>query len=70
MSFAAKEILRLEVAAALFALHGLDVKATDGIIATTPEQTMKNVSQLSTQGMIDTDRTILQIMIDKRFEVS
>ena len=66
--------LKLETAAgvavqsALFALHGLDVKGTDGIIAATPEQTMKNVSQLSTQGMIDADRTILQIMIDKRLD--
>lgn len=64
--------LKLETAAgvavqsALFALHGLDVKGTDGIVATTPEQTMKNVSQLSTQGMIEADRTILQIMIDKQ----
>ena len=66
--------LKLETAAgvavqsALFALHGLDVKGTDGIVATTPEQTMKNVSQLSTQGMIEADRTILQIMVDKQFE--
>jgi L-cysteine desulfidase len=54
------------VQSALFALHGLDVKATDGIIATSPEQTMKNVSRLSTEGMLETDRTILQIMINKQ----
>jgi L-cysteine desulfidase len=54
------------VQSALFALHGLDVKATDGIIASSPEQTMKNVSQLSTEGMIETDRTILQIMLNKQ----
>lgn len=57
------------VQAALFSLHGLGVGATDGIIAATPEQTMKNVSQLSTRGMIETDRVILQIMIDKQFAV-
>ena len=56
------------VQSALFSLHGLDVKATDGIIAATPEQTMRNVGQLSTQGMIETDRIILQIMIDKQFK--
>jgi L-cysteine desulfidase len=56
------------VRAALFALHGLDVKATDGIVADTPEQTMKNVGRLSTQGMIETDQTILNIMIAKQFQ--
>lgn len=56
------------VQSALFALHGLDVKHTDGIIARTPEQTMKNIGQLSTQGMIETDRTILKIMIEKQFK--
>jgi len=53
------------VQSALFALHGINVKATDGIIACSPEQTMKNMGQISTEGMIETDRTILQIMIDK-----
>ncbi len=56
------------VRSSLFSLHGLNVKETDGIIASTPEQTMKNVGQLSTKGMIETDRTILQIMIQKKFE--
>jgi L-cysteine desulfidase len=31
------------------------------------EDTMKNVGRLSTDGMIETDRTILQIMLDKKF---
>lgn len=56
------------VQSALFALHGIDVQATDGIIARSPEQTMKNVGQLSTQGMVETDRTILQIMMKKQFD--
>jgi L-cysteine desulfidase len=55
------------VQAALFALHGVQVKPTDGIIGTTPEQTMQNVGVLSTQGMIETDRAILRIMLEKRF---
>jgi L-cysteine desulfidase len=55
------------VQSALFALHGIDVKCTDGIIASTPEQTLKNVGELSTCGMIDTDRTILKIMLRKQF---
>ena len=55
------------VQSALFALHGVDVKESDGIIALTPEQTLKNVAQISTQGMIETDRIILQIMMEKQF---
>lgn len=54
------------VQAALFSLHGMRVRATDGIIADSPEQTMRNVGQLSTQGMVETDRTILAIMIEKK----
>jgi L-cysteine desulfidase len=57
------------VQAALFALQGVQVQSTDGIIATSPEKTMQNVGQLSTQGMIETDRTILKIMLEKRFAV-
>ncbi len=56
------------VQSALFALHGLDVKATDGIVGGSPEETMRNIGQLSTQGMIETDHTILNIMIRKQFE--
>lgn len=56
------------VQSALLALHGIDVKPTDGIIASTSEQTMKNVGEISTRGMTETDRTILRIMIAKNFE--
>ena len=49
-----KEILEIEVAPALFALSS--------------EQTTRNVGQISTEGMIETDRTILRIMMDKQFE--
>ncbi len=58
------------VQASLLSLHGLVVNQSDGIIASTPEDTMKNVGRLSTDGMIETDRTILQIMIDKKFSES
>jgi L-cysteine desulfidase len=39
----------------------------DGIIGASPEQTMRNIGILSTQGMIETDRTILKIMLEKQF---
>jgi L-cysteine desulfidase len=55
------------VQAALFALQGVTVQATDGIISASPEGTMKNVGTLTTEGMIETDRTILKIMLDKHF---
>lgn len=55
------------VQAALFSLQGVVVGGTDGIICDSPEKTMQNIGILSTQGMIETDRTILQIMLDKQF---
>lgn len=55
------------VQAALFALQGVNVSFTDGIIGRSPEDTMRNIGTLTTQGMIDTDRTILNIMLEKQF---
>lgn len=55
------------VQAALFSLHGLQVHHTDGIIEVSPEKTMQNIGVLSTEGMIQTERTILRIMMDKQF---
>jgi L-cysteine desulfidase len=55
------------VQAALFSLQGVQVQPTDGIVGLSPEQTMQNLGTLSTQGMIETDRTILKIMLEKRF---
>ena len=55
------------VQAALFSLQGVFVQPTDGIIGESPEQTMKNIGTLTTQGMIETDRTILKIMLEKQF---
>ncbi len=55
------------VQASLFSLQGITVQATDGIIGASLEQTTQNIGELSTQGMIETDRTILRIMLQKRF---
>jgi L-cysteine desulfidase len=55
------------VQAALFALHGVQVHHTDGIIEASPEKTMQNIGMISTQGMIETERTILRIMMEKQF---
>lgn len=54
------------VQAALFSLQGVNVQS-DGIIGTSLEQTTQNIGVLSTKGMIETDRTILKIMLEKQF---
>ncbi len=53
------------VQAALFSLQGINVQDTDGIIGQSTEQTVKNLGTLSHKGMVETDRTILQIMREK-----
>lgn len=55
------------VQAALFALQGVQVHASNGIIEATPEKTMQNIGIISTDGMIETDRTVLRIMMEKEF---
>jgi L-cysteine desulfidase len=55
------------VQSALFALQGITVMDTDGIVGSSPEKTMENVGTLATLGMIETDRTILKIMLEKKF---
>ena len=55
------------VQAALFSLQGVNVSFTDGIVGRSPEDTMRNIGTLTTQGMIETDRTILNIMLEKQF---
>lgn len=55
------------VQAALFSLQGVRVLPTDGIIGHSLEETTRNIGALSTQGMIETDRTILKIMLEKKF---
>ena len=55
------------VQAALFSLQGVVVGPADGIIGDSLEQTTQNIGALSTQGMIETDRTILKIMLEKQF---
>ncbi|MEW5773079.1 MAG: L-serine ammonia-lyase, iron-sulfur-dependent, subunit alpha [Thermodesulfobacteriota bacterium] len=54
------------VQAALFALQGVVVGQDDGIIGATLEKTTENLGALSTQGMVETDRTILRILTEKR----
>lgn len=57
------------VQAALFALQGVTVRPEDGIAGHTPEGTMRNIGTLTTEGMIATDKTILNIMLAKKFSL-
>ena len=55
------------VQAALFSMHGLEVNLIQGIVGNTMRQTSANLGALSTQGMVETDRTILKIIMEKHF---
>ncbi len=53
------------VQSALFSLQGINVKDTDGIVGTSTENTVRNMGTLSHEGMMETDKTILKIMVEK-----
>ncbi|MGD9807015.1 MAG: serine dehydratase subunit alpha family protein [Deferribacterales bacterium] len=55
------------VTASLLSLQGVVVQPTDGLSAGSPEQSMKNIGTLASEGMVETDRTILNIMLEKQF---
>lgn len=53
------------IQSALLALQGINVSQVDGIIDTSVEGTVQNLGALSTEGMIEADRTILNILMRK-----
>lgn len=55
------------VQAALFSLQGVTVQPMEGIVGPSLEKTTENIGTLSTHGMVETDRTILAIMLERRF---
>lgn len=54
------------VQGAMLAGEGVFAPATDGILASTAEQTIRNLGEVSNPGMQETDRVILQLMCDKK----
>lgn len=53
------------VTSAILAAQGIGLRVSDGICADTPEQCVANMARVSNPGMKDTEREILQIMLDK-----
>ena len=53
------------VISAITAVNGAALRVSDGICAETPEDCIRNMALVGTQGMADTDCSILEIMTNK-----
>lgn len=53
------------IEAAEMALNNIYISFYDGIVDTTAEKTIQNMGKVATMGMVDTDETILEVMLMK-----
>lgn len=53
---------------AITAVNGATLRVSDGICAETPEECIKNMARIGINGMAQTDKEILNIMIEKKKE--
>lgn len=62
-----KGIVAVDVAfqAVSLALHGINISTVHGICAETPEETMRNMGRIASPGMVDTEKTIIDILQEK-----
>ncbi|MEG1607446.1 MAG: L-serine ammonia-lyase, iron-sulfur-dependent, subunit alpha [Mucinivorans sp.] len=54
------------IQSAMLAMDNIEISDNDGIIEADIEKTIFNLSTIGTQGMINTDRLMLQIMVNKK----
>ena len=50
---------------ALYAVNGTVAYASDGICAETPVDCIKNMARIGNNGMVEADKEILNIMVEK-----
>ncbi len=48
---------------AFLAKQGVIIEPKSGIVSSSPEETIRNIGYLSNPGMLETDKTILEIMV-------
>ena len=53
------------VESAVMALNNIIISSNDGIVDETARRTIKNLGKVSTDGMVNTDETILGVMMEK-----
>lgn len=51
---------------AMLAANSAVIRVSDGIAAESPEDCIRNMGRVSNPGMVETDKEILEIMLEKQ----